>query len=161
MNKRLIEIKTELERVVQRGWSFAACARYGEMLAAVQLDPKMDIDLSEMQPKVRDLVISNSQNLVSAWENECKHITQIVRSRFDLNYEELVALLTSLSELAFVKLCLESLGVANLTVGVPPSEQELRVYLTGQGSAYPSSWDLPHTIVMECKEHWWWKKPAR
>jgi hypothetical protein len=99
--------------------------------------------------------------LAVLWAEECKHIAQMIGSGYDLNYEELLCLLTSLSELTFVKQCLASLGVNSANLAEVPSAVELRAFLRSQGRVYPRRWSLPHTMVLESEMHWWWRKPGR
>jgi hypothetical protein len=76
-----------------------------------------------------------------------------------VQYEELVLLLTHLSELAFIKECLAVLGREDPRLTDLPPENEIKEFLARSKSVYPSAWSLPHTIVLDCKEHWWWKPP--
>lgn len=159
MSKAFREISRQMNRALSCDWVFAACARYGELLAGGELEPRPDIGWAEIKSRVVKLINAKREELACSWQEECKHVTQMVGSGLGLNYEELVALLTSLSELAFVKTCLDSLGSTDLSLRDIPSAPELREYLIGQSSVYPPAWSLPHSIVLEGKEHWWWKKP--
>jgi hypothetical protein len=161
ISETIQDISDELNRVIERKWVFPASARYGELLAAGQLDPSAESSCRGFKNRVRDLLDTHQAALVSAWGHECKHITQMVRSEYGLNSEELLALLTSLSELAFVKLCLQFLGYSELHLDEPPSHTELRDFLVSQRSVYPSQWSLPHTVVLDAPEHWWWKPQQR
>jgi hypothetical protein len=160
ISKTIRAISNQLDRDLSREWVFPACARYGELLAAKELAPAIEIGRSEIQSRLRILIDTKSDALAASWQAECKHVTQMVKSQFALNYEELVALLTSLSELAFVRSCLESLGSTDVSFSDPPSAQETREYLIKQAKVYPSRWSLRHTLVLECHEHWWWKSPS-
>ncbi len=157
ISEKIQDISSELNRVIERQWVFPASARYGELLAASELDPSAEGSCLSFKSRVRKLLDTHQAVLVSAWKNECKHVTQIVRSGYGVNFEELLALLTSLSELAFVKLCLRSLAYSELVLDEPPSHSEVRDFLVQEKRIYPSQWALPHTIVLDSPEHWWWK----
>jgi hypothetical protein len=159
LTSKISEITTQLNRTINREWVFPACARYGELLAALKLEPRAEVEWGEIQPQISKLIKAKLPDLASSWEQECKHINQMVRSGNALTYEELVALLTSLSELTFTKICLNSVGSIDLSWIEVPAQSEIREFLIAQRDVYPPRWSLPHTIVLECKDHWWWKKP--
>jgi hypothetical protein len=109
---------------------------------------------------VLTLVSTERSEFLYSWNQNCKHVTQMMRSGFGLNSEELLALLTSLSELEFAKTCLHSLGMTDLPLMEIPSVSELKQFLTSQADVYPASWSLPDTVVLDSKNHWWWSNPG-
>jgi hypothetical protein len=126
---------------------------------ASEIKPRAGISYADLEDQVRALINAQKEVLACSWSEECKHVKQMVRSGYGLNYEELLALLTSLSELAFVKTCLKSLGLAGLQLSEPPAAPELRDFLMNQRSVYPTRWSIARSIVLDSKEHWWWSKP--
>jgi hypothetical protein len=155
---RINEISSALDHALTREWVFPACARYGELLTAIQLDPRTAVSCNEVEIRIRELISAHQDALTSAWAEECKHVVQMVRSGYGLVFEELVALLTSLSELSFVKNCLSSLRINDVSLTETFSTRELREFLSSQRNVYPSGWSLPHTTVLDCDEHWWWNR---
>jgi hypothetical protein len=103
LRKAIQEIRQQLIRDLRREWVFPAAARYGELVEAFKLQVERKPSLDEFQSQVRNLINVKQEVLVSSWESECKHMMQMVASGYALIYEELLALLTGLSELAFVK----------------------------------------------------------
>jgi hypothetical protein len=151
----------ELDRMVSRGFVFPACARCGELLSAVELRPSSAINVKELKNRIREFVATRYAPLLDAWSAESTHVRQMLTSGHGLEYEELVALLTGLSELAFAAKCLEWLGLRIPGSGGRWRMSELRSFLLENKDIYPSAWSLPHSVVLECRDHWWWTRPGR
>lgn len=156
-----VDRNTALQDALEKRWAYAACSRFGELLEARRLFPIENVVIADnLTNDLRILIERDFAALTHQVATELKHARSMVTSGYGLIYEEVIAVLTILSEVTFV---IETLRYFRKWEGrgtieeLRVSRKELEGFLSAQRRAVRGLPNLSHTIVLHIPTHWWWR----